>query len=245
MNIILRSADFSDNNIGRLDLPVIKNLNLLDDDGSVSSLVLPPNANESLGSPIIVNSIGETPLGEGIIHTLTYTRAVQTSSVPNSFFIFPFITSMREEYVGKTGFGFWIKYERPAGSSAISLNGICTHDASITVIAPSLSNYTSATMERTISTGSSYVVGSMKTKVIASKVVNGETWYYVSSILDISACTGDVYKNKEIIVFPAFNAYDMFFNNGGVGDTITVKVANMTYGYFDDYLDPETIYPVY
>lgn len=244
MNIILRQADFSTNNIGRIELPVVKDVNLINDDGSASSLILPPNGTESNGNPVVVNTVGETPLGQGVIHTLTYTRAVQTSSSPTKIFSFPFNTIMHSEYVGKTGFGFWLKYERPTSSSKLANCGISTQDLSATALAPTTLKFDAVTEVSTV-TGSSYIPGTIKLKAIASKTISGETWYYLSAILDITNFTGGPYTGKQVIVYPAFDAYSLFFNNGGVGDILTVKIANVTYGYFDNYLDPEMNYPVF
>lgn len=247
MQYILTKADFSGQNIGKRII-VAKEVNLIKDDGSSTSMAFRPNQSETIGHPIVSNAVEKTPLGQQLVHTLTFNRSVQTvadSSAVMPFLVFPVDSVLQSDYIGKIGFGCWIQYEKAASTTILATRMLQAAEGSPTALAgvtPSVDDF-NLTNEATSGTSSSYLTGTVKTKVLASKEVDGKTWYYIGMLTDITAITGP-YAGKAIICCAGFQAYNQYFSKSGTLDTLVMKVSDITFGYFDDYPDPNTLYPV-
>jgi hypothetical protein len=230
MKIILKEADFSANNVGKIDLDYVNLLN--------KSSVLPLNGTEVLGKPKVTKMTAEAPINGVDAFELTFTRAIQTGSSNFPYLVLPdACLRIPENNTKSIVLGLWTT-QHLYGANAVS--GLLIGNNSYA------SSYGQADVrsvdERSSSLSSVNVIGTWKGKVVEEKEIEGIIWKFVCVILKVDSYT-DAAAGAKPLILPGFNAYDSWFNrSGNTDDSLKIKVQNITMCYGDEYLDPYKVY---
>lgn len=231
MKIILKDADFSANNVGKIDLYYVNLLN--------KSSILPLNETEALGKPKVTKITAEAPISGVDAFELTFTRAVQTGSSNFSYLVLPdACLRIPKKNTKPIVLGLWTTQEL---YNSFAVSGLLIGNNSY-VSSYGLADVRIVGGESSGSLSSVNIIGTWKGKVVEEKEIGGVVWRFVCAILEVGSYN-EAAANAKPLILPGFNAYDSWFNrSGNTDDSLKIKVQNITICYGDEYLDPYKVY---